>query len=264
VGVRPGGAQDVLAIDLDAEGEVALGTLGELVDAQVRAIAIVGELVLDGALRAVNADLELLATASHVLVALGASADGELEGLDVRGVVVSTLLDVNGVRGVGNGGITQGDVDAVLASIVGSKGGGVGAIAVVLEVDGDGASGALDDNLEGIAAVSDRRAVGADGLDDEVGGEVVLDVALQSGAVDLSLGVVGAEANVDAEGRVLDVVIVERSGGVLQADNDLMGSSVGSMVDDLESAVAVVGDSGGPARCRRAERCPRRRGSPCS
>ncbi len=146
--------------------------------------------------------------------------------------MISALADVDVVGRVRDGLVLQRDVDASGASMLRSVVNTVGAVAVVGDLGGHVALGAGDLHLERVATLAHGLTVGANGLDGEVSGQVVLHAfGLDTGAVHLGLRRISADvdANAGLGGKVNGDV-------VLAVVSSLVGNSPGAVVVVLEEA----------------------------
>jgi hypothetical protein len=223
-------ANDIVTVNLDIKFVRALGASGKSILNEVSAVLLVGKLDGDGARGTLDGDLEGFTALAHVLVGLCASTDHKLVTFNEGSVVVSTFLDIDVVRAVSDGLVLEGDLDLVLASVVGLVVDGIGTITIVLNLNGNISVGTLYLDIEGIATMLDGVALGVASLDGEVGGQVVLNTFLDTRTIDLGLAGVGTLANFDVERRVFDVLIVLRSSRVLQANSDLVLADLGGLV----------------------------------
>jgi hypothetical protein len=157
-------------------------------------------------------------------------------------VVISTLTDTDVVWAVGNRLALQANIDGVVTSILGSKVNSVGTIAVIEDFSRDITSGTFDLDVERITTSGSLIILGVSGFNGEVSGKVVLNTIFKGGSINLGLRGISTSTNVDVERRVLDVVEVDRSSGVLESNNDVVVAGFSGLVLDRVGTIVVVGD----------------------
>jgi len=229
--LSPWRSNDVLAVDLNGELVGSLSILRESIVDGVRSVVVVAELVLDNAGRTSDTSAEFLATLSHVLVSLGAGTDGELVVLNKTGVVVSSFLDVDSVRRVGDWGVLQSDLNLVCSCISGCIVNTVSTITVVGNVGGYIAIGALDLDNVGITTRLHWLTISTTRLDVEVGWEIVLYSIFQSRTIDFALGGISTNGDTDFD-RGLEV------------DAHFIASLLSWLVGNSEGTVLVINKLG--------------------
>jgi hypothetical protein len=233
--------------------------VGALVDGDVGdgvgAVLVVLNLYVDiTVVRALDGNLEGIATSADALAETVVRLDGEHAGLTLNTTLETRAVNL-GVGGVSGGAVDgdgprraldglalEVDGDGVLADLGGNVDDAVGAVVVVDNLGLDGALGAVDGHLPVLTSDGDVLASSIDSLDGELGGDASLGV-LQTGTPSATLGGIGGTGSeLSATALALVGLVITEVRDVGHGGQLISGSNHVGGVENLGDAQFLLSD----------------------